>query len=452
MDREAGLRDSPGMKHVGWLVVLAACGSSGDAGDDAGGGVDAGPTVPTLLTPRTGITADQLGVLVNDADPLSVQIATYYAEARGIPAANIVHLTLPTATADAITEAEFTPLSAQVTAALAATDVQALAITWTKPYRVGNTSITSAFAYGYKAIANTCTDPNSMYAGQNPYNAMRASTAPFTDAGFRPAMTLPATTFEEAKALIDRGIAADDTWPTGSAYMMSTSDQTRSARCVVNAMYGYQNECQKAIDAWDSEASGIAASIVMANSVMGKTDVMFYVQGLASVPDLATNTYLPGAVADHLTSYGGQIPTSGQMSAIEFLRAGATGSYGTTVEPCAYTQKFPNPKFLMPAYFGGATLIEAYWKSVEWPAEGIFIGEPLARPFGSGFRTTLAGSTLTVETTVMVPNVPYLIEAADAEAGPYTLVQGDLRVPKSQRATFTIEGATRAFYRFRAQM
>ena len=29
----------------------------------------------------------------------------------------------------------------------------------------------------------------------------------------------------------------------------------------------------------------------------------------------------------------------------------------------------------------GATLIEAYWKSVAWPGEGLFIGEPLARPF-----------------------------------------------------------------------
>ena len=29
----------------------------------------------------------------------------------------------------------------------------------------------------------------------------------------------------------------------------------------------------------------------------------------------------------------------------------------------------------------GDTLIEAYWKSVQQPGEGIFIGEPLARPW-----------------------------------------------------------------------
>ena len=71
-------------------------------------------------------------------------------------------------------------------------------------------------------------------------------------------------------------------------------------------MYGYTNECQTLLDELDTRKSGIDASIVMADSIMGKTDVLFYVQGLASVPDIDTDTYLPGAVADHLTSYGGR--------------------------------------------------------------------------------------------------------------------------------------------------
>ena len=436
------------MTRMWWLAALAACGGSSSMVTP-----DAGMEDPVVIVPRTGITAEQVGVLVNDDDPLSVQVAEYYVTARKIPAANVVHLRLPSATADAMTLADFTPLRAQVTTALASTDVQALAITWTKPYRVDNTSITSAFAYGYRDIdnANTCNDPDSLSAGANPYAMQRASTRPFTDLGFRPAMSIPGTTFEEAKAIIDRGVASDGTWPDGTAYLMSTSDHIRSARCVVDAMYGYINECQKLLDVWDPVASGVAASIVTADSIVGKRDVMFYVQGLASVPDLATNTYLPGAVADHLTSYGGQIPTSGQMSAFEFLRAGATGSFGTVVEPCAYQEKFPNPLVLVPTYFGGATLIEAYWKSVEWPAEGIFIGEPLARPYGTGFRTTFEGGTLAIETSTMIPNKLYAIEAADSDAGPFTVVQDQLSVPRYQRATFTIDGANRAVYRFVAR-
>ncbi len=32
-------------------------------------------------------------------------------------------------------------------------------------------------------------------------------------------------------------------------------------------------------------------------------------------------------------------------------------------------------------YIRGNSLIEAYWKSVAWPGQGIFVGEPLAKPF-----------------------------------------------------------------------
>ena len=52
------------------------------------------------------------------------------------------------------------------------------------------------------------------------------------------------------------------------------------------------------------------------------------------------------------------------------------------VEPCNFPQKFPNPVVAMKHYLAGDTLIEAYWKSVIWPGKGIFIGEPLARPYG----------------------------------------------------------------------
>lgn len=425
---------------------------SGVGGNDQGGGDVGGSGVgaPLVLFPRTGIDASELGVLVNDADPLSVEIATRYVAARGIPAGNVVHLTLSTSTADAISSAELAPLKSAVDAALDGSDVQALAITWTKPYRVENMSVTSAFSLGFKAIGDTCGDPSSQGGTPNPYDANLASTRPFSELGFRPSMVIPATTVEEAQALIDRGVASDATWPAGSAHLMNTSDQTRSARCILDAGYGWTNECQQFLDAWDPAGSGIPAGIVNADAISSVPDVLFYVQGLASVPDLFTNTYLPGAVGDHLTSYGGQIPTSGQMSAFQFILAGTTGSFGTVVEPCAYQQKFPDPGILIPSYFAGATLVEAYWRSVRWPAEGIFIGEPLARPWSPGYRSEwdAESGTLTIETTAMVPGRTYAIEAADDEDGPFDVVQGGLEVTLHTRSTFVVPDATRAVYRF----
>ena len=108
---------------------------------------------------------------------------------------------------------------------------------------------------------------------------------------------------------------------------------------------------------------------------------MFYFTGLARVTGIDTNRFLPGAIADHLTSAGGKLTDSKQMSSLRWLESGATGSYGTVVEPCAFTEKFPRPDIVIDRYLDGETLLEAYWKSVAWPGQGVFIGEPLATPF-----------------------------------------------------------------------
>ena len=110
--------------------------------------------------------------------------------------------------------------------------------------------------------------------------------------------------------------------------------------------------------------------------------------GLARVEGLDQVEWLPGALADHLTSYGGaldQPPGEGQMSAIDWIESGATASYGTVSEPCNHWQKFPNPQMLLLSYVQGVSALEAYWHSVVWPAQGVFIGEPLAAPFASAF-------------------------------------------------------------------
>ena len=117
------------------------------------------------------------------------------------------------------------------------------------------------------------------------------------------------------------------------------------------------------------------------DALFGAADVLFYFIGKDAVEGLETLRFVPGAIADHLTSAGGELTDSSQMSALRWLEAGATGSYGTVVEPCNLRQKFPDPALVARNYLRGETLIEAYWKSVAMPGQGIFIGEPLAAPF-----------------------------------------------------------------------
>ena len=94
-----------------------------------------------------------------------------------------------------------------------------------------------------------------------------------------------------------------------------------------------------------------------------------------------SNQFVSGAIADHLTSVGGVLFGGSQMSILRWLEAGATASYGTVVEPCAFPQKFPHPAIVIDRYTRGEALIEAYWKSVAWPGQGLFVGEPLATPY-----------------------------------------------------------------------
>lgn len=185
----------------------------------------------------------------------------------------------------------------------------------------------------------------------------------------RPTMMLAGRSFREIKALIDRGVESDGTHPRGTAYLLLTSDKARDSRVLMYPMV-------------ESGAAGLVAiEILKQDTLTNRHDVMFYFTGLASVPGLETLHFLPGAIADHLTSFGGMLTDSSQMSALKWLEAGATASYGTVVEPCNFPQKFADPAIVIRRYIEGESLIEAYWKSVAWPGQGVFVGEPLATPY-----------------------------------------------------------------------
>ncbi|MDC0669865.1 TIGR03790 family protein [Nannocystis radixulma] len=395
------------------------------------------PVAPTVLLPRASIGPEELAVLANDQDPQSMAVAAYYMQARGLPADNLVVLSFAPP-GDALAADVFTGLKGQVDAALGP-DIQALAIAWTRPYRVECQSLVSAFALGHdpdKYCSQPCseTDPSGYFDS--------ASLRPFTDHGLRPAMHLAGTSLENVQAVIDRGVAADGTAPAGTGYFVRTTDPDRSVRWPAFMATVDQWSPDKIAMEYIDNAMGMGS-----NALEGETDILFYFTGLADVPGIANNTYLPGAVADHLTSYGGQICDSGQMSICRWLEAGATGSYGTATEPCNYPAKFPETTVFVPHYWRGETLIEAYWKSVNWPGEGVFVGEPLARPF-AGATVEFDPDTLSlrVRTTQFAPGVTYTIESGPSEQGPWTAL-GEFTPPVDMVHEVDIPDATEPFYR-----
>ena len=321
------------------------------------------PAADPDTAPPVPFGPQHLGIIVNDSDPLSRQIADYYSARRLIPARNIIHVQFP-AGDSVMRPQDFRPLRAQILQQTPET-VQAYVLTWTAPYRVGCMSITTALAAGFsKEFCAAGCQPTQA----SPYFDSD-SRRPYDDFGWRPSMMLAGTTLADVKALIDRGVRADGTHPAGTGYLMISSDRARNTRARF-----YQGILLMQSDRFKLQ-------MLQLDSLKYRDDVMFYFTGLARVQNIDTNTFLPGAIADHLTSAGGQLTDSSQMSSLRWLEAGATGSYGSVTEPCSFVEKFPRPNVVIDRYLNGETLLEAYWKSVQWPGQGLFIGEPLAAPF-----------------------------------------------------------------------
>lgn len=330
-----------------------------------------GKAPPLTASTSATLAAWQLGLIINDDDPYSVSIGEYYRVKRNIPLSNIVHVRLPTSVS--LTFAQFAPTKQRIDAQLPVW-VQAIAAAWVAPYRIGCESVTHVLSTA-AGTAQTCPagSTNPLYAGAGANDdAWYGDTAySFLRDRQRPSMLLAARTVSEAKNLIDRGLASDRTRPTGKGYMMVTSDSLRRLRATM----------------FDTRYAGtyISSSVDLqrwsGNSISNTTDTLFYFQGLSKVPT-TSNQFPPGAFIDNLTSYGGMLlENTGQTSILDFISAGATGSFGTVLEPYALVAKFPDPRLMVQQYTKGQTLLQAAWSSVSWTNEGLFIGDPLAAPW-----------------------------------------------------------------------
>jgi uncharacterized protein (TIGR03790 family) len=315
-----------------------------------------------------GLNAERMGVVFNLDDAASRQVAIYYAEQRAIPRENVIGIHLPDS--NVLTPESFSPIRTRVLDQLPAS-VQSLALVWSRPYAVGCMSITSAFAAGYRVAF--C-QPGCAATPLNPlFNA--EGWLPADTVGWWPSMLLPSADPALARALIQRGMAADFSAPQGTLYLISTADEARNVRAA-----SYPDVALKL-------AHRLRIEQISTPIERDIRDVLGYFTGARQVAELPLIHFRAGALADHLTSSGGVLQGGNQMSALSWIVQGATASYGSVSEPCNILEKFPTLSVLFEHYTHGETAMEAYWKSVAMPGQGLFIGEPLARPFGSDRST-----------------------------------------------------------------
>jgi uncharacterized protein (TIGR03790 family) len=345
-------------------------------------------------------------VVVNQNSSNSVQLGNDYCQRRGVPPQNLLRMTGWTGGATNWQQADFAsyllnPLLAMISSRGLTNQAQIVLLSMDIPYRVlagdSQNSTTSALFYGFKTnttppplppgLPATCSLPdastNSYAYSELPFPLAAPATAS-TNAFL--AVMLTDTSLAQAEATLLRGTASDSSFPPQTVYLEKTSDSARNVRFVLfdNAIQECRARGDNAVTRTNSDSTALTGALGLDT-------------GLAdfSVP---ANAFIPGAVADNLTSFGGFIlENSGQTPLLAFLEAGACASYGTVVEPCNYTYKFPDPM----VYFyqnRGFCLAEAYYQSLANPYQGLIVGEPLSAPFAqpgwATWNSPAAGSVL----------------------------------------------------------
>ena len=178
-------------------------------------------------------------------------------------------------------------------------------------------------------------------------------------------------TEQEALDQLQRTVRADGTNPKGSFYFTTSEDvRTRTRK----SNYDFAVKRLKKM--------GYGAEIVEGNLPENKLRVLGATIGTPGFNwKQSGSRFVPGAIGDNLTSYGGRMPRQEQTKLTEFLANGAAGGSGTVTEPFALQVKFPHPMIHV-HYARGCTLAEAFYQSVSGPSQLLIVGDALCRPFG----------------------------------------------------------------------
>lgn len=326
-------------------------------------------------------------VVVNQSSSNSVELGNYYCEKRQVPPQNVLRTTW-TGGNDGWLETDFetvilNPLLSMISARGLTNQIDYVVVSMDFPYRIteatGYNSTTADLFYGFKpddpppgpGLPASCSLPavsdSSYAASEGIFRYSRPVTA--TTNSFL-AMMITSTSLDAAKAVVDHGLASDGTFPTQTVILGESSDPFRNLR--------YLNFD----DAIFSVRLRTNYSILQTNldSPLGLSNMLGYLNGHYQFA-ISPNAFVPGAMADSLTSYGGVIfGVNDHTTLLAFINASASGSYGTVVEPCNYLEKFPAPQnyFYQARGFG---LAECYYQSLANPYQGLLVGEPLAAPF-----------------------------------------------------------------------
>ena len=329
-------------------------------------------------------------VVVNTLSADSVELGEYYAAAYDIPAHQICRVGIATniisVSSNDLAALILTPIKNHIVSNNLASQIDYVVLCGDLPTRVNmREGLSAALFYGFKNAPGYHDAPVSCklpeYTANAYYLAERAFRSADGWSGTNGFITFHLTAFDlaAAKQIVDRGRAAQSSFPNASMYLYHLGDAQRGVRerLFANTQFSF------------TALPGLPATCVIGpayTAMAGRTNVIGYHDGYGTIGATirTDNTWLPGAYADHMTSCGGMIPDPcyDQNTVLDWMSIGATASFGTVAEPCNYSSKFPDPIMAF-FYARGFTIGEAYAMAVFAPYQGLFAGDPLAAPFAA---------------------------------------------------------------------
>ncbi len=344
-------------------------------------------------------------VLANGGEVDSIEVAKAYARMRQIPDVNVVVLRLPTwkpNQAPVMTSQDFTRLiwsPAKQAAKARGIDDHILAWVYSTHFPIRIDAQPPISLQGLTFMRNRMPEPKEvadgsyvspMFAGPNAHGANTYGPQSFDSMQqlLREDMPLPCmalgytgprgNTKDEVLACLQTGTLSDATNPAGAVYFVTNSNVRSQCRQwqFPSAAAGLRN-------------MGVRATIGEAFPE-GKRDVIGVMMGTSTVTPSKVGRFLPGSMAEHLTSAAAMFDSANQTKISRWIAAGATASAGTVWEPMSIWSKFPNARFFN-HYASGCTMIESFYQAISCPLQIMIIGDPLAAPWAPNASLSIAG-------------------------------------------------------------
>ncbi|MDM7995791.1 MAG: TIGR03790 family protein [Acidobacteriota bacterium] len=348
-----------------------------------------------VAAPLFAQTADNVLLIINDANPASSDVGNYYAQKRGVPPSNI--LRIKTSADDNITRDEFErqielPIRLWLTRNFAQDRILYILLTKGIPLRIIGTdgkdgttaSVDSELTLLYRKLMGQAVPPAGQV--QNPYflaDSPLAQAKQFSHAeqDIYLVSRLDGYNIDDIRALIDRGIAP-----------------SKEGNIVLDAKGSPETKgdvwLQQAAD--QLEKAGFKGRIVFDKSktvLTGTKKVLGYYSWGTNDPEIRIRRFdfefMPGALAGMFVSTDGRTfnesaasAASGtwQSLAADLIREGITGISAHVAEP--FLEGTVRPNILFPAYLSGYNLVESYYLAMPYLSwQTVVVGDPLCAPF-----------------------------------------------------------------------